>query len=165
MEKSKYQIEFEALPAWAQKMVSAAAGVVSYGGGHRDMLAGTGHPEKYEAFHVGIEREHFTGWFAAFCDMKDFADALTAPWPKPDAPVRERRAFNVVELMSDVEGDDGGGFVEPCAFGSLVPGHAVYCHNEAWPNSPRKCRRNRDDYRHEDCPGFVANPDMVARRG
>ena len=61
--------------------------------------------------------------------------------------------FNVVELAADVEGDDCS-FDQPCACGHRVEDHAVYCHCDTWLYAPRKCRRNRTDYRHEDCPGF-----------
>lgn len=150
MENSKWQAEFDALPAWAQKMVRALAGCQSHG------IGGDSYPheENADIFRLALDRDKFSDWWSGFDGMLDLAQALTAPWPPPDAPARERRVFNVVELLYE-----DGGFDQPCAFGNRVGGHAVYCHNDAWPNSPRKCRRNRDDYKHEDCPGFVANPD------
>ena len=93
-------------------------------------------------------------------------------WPPPPPPERERRVLNLVELIADPNDEEGGGFDQPCAFGNRVGYHAVYCHNDAWPDSPSKCRRGKgcaevygipeQDNRHEDCPGFVANPDFVA---
>lgn len=161
-EQSKYQKELEALPEWAQKMVRAASQYASYGIGGADLTSmSEKRAKEHTVFIFALKNKAFKEWFDGFLGMMDLAQALTAPWPPPEAPARERRAFNIVELVSDDNEDEGGGFVGPCAFGSLVPRHAVYCHNEAWPNSPRKCRRNRDDYRHESCPGFVANPDYV----
>lgn len=61
---------------------------------------------------------------------------------------------NVVEMLSD----EDGGFDQPCRFGNRVGEHAVYCHNDAWVDSPRKCRRTwytGGKVRDEDCPGFV----------
>jgi hypothetical protein len=60
---------------------------------------------------------------------------------------------NIVEMVSD----DDCAFDQPCYFGHRVGTHAVYCHCDAWPDAPGKCRRDRTDYRHEDCPGFVPN--------
>ena len=76
-----------------------------------------------------------------------------------ETPARERRVFNIVEVVVASEGGQDCAFDQPCCYGHRVEYHAVYCHNDAWPDSPRKCRRNRSDYPHEDCPGFVANPD------
>lgn len=53
---------------------------------------------------------------------------------------------------------------QPCKHGNRVDGHAVYCHNEEWPDAPRKCRRTwytAGEVRDEDCPGFAANPACV----
>lgn len=69
-------------------------------------------------------------------------------------------AFNVVELM-DFEDDGGDAFDQPCRFGHRCGGHAVYCHNDAWYDSPRKCRRSWSsggEIKDEDCPGFQPNP-------
>lgn len=167
-ECSPSQQQFDALPEWAQKMVRALSHCALYGGADmRDILAGMTSREKYDGFQLAIERNAMKEWWDGFFEAKDLADAITAPWPPPPAPVREKRAFNIVELMAD--GDDEGGFDQPCAFGNRVAGHAVYCHNDAWPNSPRKCRRRREAspwgdpaFPHEECPGFVANPDYVA---
>lgn len=66
-------------------------------------------------------------------------------------------AFNVVELMPT----DDEAFDQPCKFGHRVEGHAVYCHNDAWPDGPRKCRRTwytGGEVKDEDCPGFQPNP-------
>lgn len=67
-------------------------------------------------------------------------------------------AVNVVELLSDGEDD---AFDQPCKFGHRVDGHAVYCHNDAWRDGPRKCRRTwytGGETKDEDCPGFEPNP-------
>jgi hypothetical protein len=62
---------------------------------------------------------------------------------------------NMVELLADPE---DCAFDQPCRFGHRVETHAVYCHADHWQDAPRKCRRNRTDYLHEDCPGFRPNP-------
>lgn len=155
---SRWQEQFNSLPPWAQKMVRGLAGCASFGGMDDEFVkAGMSNADRYEGFHVLLSKERKADWWDGFFEMKDLAAAMTAPWPPPPAPDREsHRALNIVELVGF--GDDSA-FDQPCAFGHRVDDHAVYCHNEAWPDGPRKCRRNRDDYRHEDCPGFVANPD------
>lgn len=56
-------------------------------------------------------------------------------------PAAEQPAsINLVEILADGE-NEGGGFNQPCAYGHLVAGHAVYCHNTSWLYSPSKCRR------------------------
>lgn len=63
-------------------------------------------------------------------------------------------AINVVEMVAS---EDEQGCRQPCRFGNLVEGHAVYCHNEGWLYAPRKCRRTwytDGKVRDEDCPGF-----------
>lgn len=65
-------------------------------------------------------------------------------------------SLNIVEMVADESS-----FNQPCRFGNLVEGHAVYCHNDAWVDSPRKCRRTwytGGEVRDEDCPGFETNP-------
>lgn len=69
---------------------------------------------------------------------------------------------NIVERVSD---EDECAWDQPCAYGYRVESHAVYCHNEAWPYSPFKCRRRsgqsmRGDeaWPHAGCPGFKPNP-------
>jgi hypothetical protein len=65
---------------------------------------------------------------------------------------------NIGELIADESACD-----QPCRFGNRVEGHAVYCHNDAWEDSPRKCRRTwytGGEVKDEDCPGFQANPDF-----
>ncbi len=67
--------------------------------------------------------------------------------------------LNLVELIAGDE--EGGGQNQPCVFGNLVVDHSVYCHNEAWPDAPRKCRRTwytGGKTRDEDCPGYTPNP-------
>jgi len=70
---------------------------------------------------------------------------------------------NLVELMW---GDEpGSGFNQRCKYGYLVAGHSVYCHNDEWENSPRKCRRSwyyggtEPEYTDENCPGYKPNPE------
>ena len=157
--KSKWQLELEALPEWCQKMVRALAGNAGYG--WQRPMTPLADAEKYIGFHVTLKSKSNDQWSSGFFDMLELAQALTAPWPPPKPHPRVKRAFNVVELAAE-DDPDGGGFDQPCAFGNRVGFHAVYCHNVGWPDGPRKCRRNRDDYLHEDCPGFVANPDLVA---
>ena len=65
--------------------------------------------------------------------------------------------INLVELF---EADDSA-FDQPCKHGNRVGGHAVYCHNNEWPDAPRKCRRTwytGGQERDEDCPGYSHNP-------
>lgn len=65
-------------------------------------------------------------------------------------------AANLVEFFAEDQG-----FNQPCAFGNLCEGHAVYCHNDGWLYAPRKCRRTwytGGEVRDEDCPGFKPNP-------
>lgn len=158
--KSKWQQEFDALPAWAQRLVDGLAGCAGYGaGGADDLMEGVGaNRDLFSSFYVFLRKDVSNSWWEGFWGARDLASALTAPWPPPPAPVREKRAVNVVEIVAK---DEDCAFDQPCCFGHRVESHAVYCHNEAWPDSPRKCRRNRDDFLHEDCPGFVRNPDVV----
>jgi len=65
---------------------------------------------------------------------------------------------NLVELMDDEQAWD-----QPCLYGNRCGGHAVYCHNDGWLYSPRKCRRtwySGGKTRDEDCPGFSPNPNF-----
>lgn len=157
-DKSPWQLQIEALPEWAQKMTRALTGCVAYGVGGNYLLSLDS--EKYQGFNLSLCRQNSTDWRDGFQAMLDLAQASTAPWPPPVAPEREKREFNVVELATEDDDSIDGGFDQPCCFGNRVESHAVYCHNDEWPNHPRKCRRNREDYLHEDCPGFVANPDI-----
>jgi hypothetical protein len=76
--------------------------------------------------------------------------------PKPGIP--ENPFVNVVEMIQSDDADCA--WDQPCAHGHRVEFHAVYCHNEQWLYSPRKCHRSQKDpeWRHQDCPGFLANP-------
>ncbi len=59
--------------------------------------------------------------------------------------------------------EDGGGFNQPCRFGNLAEGHAVYCTNSKWLYGPTKCRRTwytGGERRDEDCPGYAPNPNF-----
>lgn len=65
-------------------------------------------------------------------------------------------AFNIVELAAE----DDCAWDQRCQFGHRVEGHAVYCHNDAWVDGPRKCRRTwytNGEIKDEDCPGFQPN--------
>ena len=83
---------------------------------------------------------------------------LIADWfglPYQKYIVAEDKLPNVVELL-----DDRQAFNQPCRFGNLVEGHAVYCHNHTWVDAPRKCRRTwytGGQTRDEDCPGYEPN--------
>lgn len=68
--------------------------------------------------------------------------------------------MNIVELINA----DESAFDQPCKFGNRVEDHAVYCHNEEWEDSPRKCRRSwytGGEIKDEDCPGFERNESYV----
>jgi hypothetical protein len=70
-------------------------------------------------------------------------------------------AFNIVEAIQEEDSDCA--FDQPCKFGHRVEGHAVYCHNDAWRDGPRKCRRSwytGGKTKDEDCPGFQPNPEF-----
>lgn len=154
MEKSRWQQEFEALPGWAQSMVRALQDSPMYGVGSLKEINGSDGNAAFVGFKTS---EAQTQWFDGFTQAKALADALTAPWPQPmPEPHEEMTSDQIVEASALIDGDDCA-FDQPCHFGHRVDGHAVYCHNDAWPSSPRKCRRNRIDYRHEDCPGFYLN--------
>lgn len=152
-DKSRWQQEFDALPEWAKKMVRALAGSPGYGS------AATEYPfENYAMARVFLREDASEEWWDGFDEMVDLADALTAPWPPPiPEPHEKMTTSNIVEMMALGDDDEECAFDQPCHFGHRIGGHAVYCHNDAWPDSPRKCRRNRTDFLHEDCPGFVAN--------
>jgi hypothetical protein len=77
-------------------------------------------------------------------------------------PQQPDSSVNLVEMIAN---QDECAWDQPCAYGYRVEDHAVYCHNEHWLYSPRKCRRHRgpsvwgdDPWPHEQCPGFKANP-------
>lgn len=68
----------------------------------------------------------------------------------------DARPFNLVPaLCAD---DDEVVYDCPCAWAQRVKGHAVYCENEGWLYSPRKCRRGPGSWDgappQETCPGF-----------
>lgn len=74
-------------------------------------------------------------------------------------PQVERLQINLMELVEDSERN------QPCAHGSLVDGHAVYCHNGTWKDAPRKCRRTwytGGETRDQDCEGFAPNANSPA---
>lgn len=80
-------------------------------------------------------------------------DSGWQPEPEP--------AVNLVEMIAD-QADCA--FDQPCFYGHRIETHAVYCHNESWLYSPRKCRRrqaaswiNQTPWPHEECPGYRPN--------
>lgn len=150
-EKSRWQTEYDALPGWAQALVKAAQKATGYG---YCSCGGSGASNCYVTLPDGEGRD----WSDGIDGLMELAEALTAPWPPLVVDRAEPSAFNLVEILAGDEDDNA--FDQPCAFGHRVDGHAVYCHHPSWPNRPRKCRRNRDDYRHEDCPGFSPNPTL-----
>lgn len=154
-QEPRWRREFAALPEWAQKMVRGLAGCGGYGSGNiKDWGGGMSAEarEKYVPFEVLLSKHGNTDWWDGFFEMRSLAAAMTAPWPPPQpTPHEDLTTTNVVELIAD--GDCA--FDQPCHFGHRVESHAVYCHNKSWPDSPRKCQRNRRDFLHEDCPGFV----------
>jgi hypothetical protein len=65
--------------------------------------------------------------------------------------------MNLVEIIAE---PDECAYDQPCKYGHRVECHAVYCHNQAWSDAPRKCRRTwytGGEVRDEDCPGFAPN--------
>lgn len=153
-EKSRWQAEFDALPEWGKNLVRGISNSPLHGGGHEEqILMHLSNKKPYEGFFVGLDKKNSKAWWDGFWGLQELAKALTAPWPPQEPPPHETmRSTNIVELLDD---DEESGFDQPCHFGYRVAGHAVYCHNDAWTDSPRKCRRGADDYLHEDCPGFV----------
>lgn len=155
--KSKWQTEFDALPEWVQKMVRSLSGYAGYGWGTPDSLDEEKQAD-YTRFEVILKNDKEDGFSEGFFEMRRLSDALSAPWPPPtDLPPHEQMTTqSLVEMVADA---DDSAFDQPCYFGHRVECHAVYCHNDKWPDSPRKCRRSEFDpeYRHEDCPGFVPN--------
>ncbi len=76
--------------------------------------------------------------------------------PEFDPDWDGRSPINAVEFITENQG-----FNQSCAFGNLCEDHAVYCHNDGWLYSPRKCIRTwhtQGEIRDEDCPGFKPNP-------
>lgn len=156
-EKSKWQKEFDALPEWAQHLVRGLAKCGGYGGGSEPEFMGAEARTKYSTFQIHLNKDHSEEWWDGWWGLRDLAAAMTAPWPPPsDLPPHEMMTTNnIVEMIAD----DDCAFDQPCYFGHRVESHAVYCHNDAWSDGPRKCCRSQHDpeHRHEDCPGFVPN--------
>jgi len=68
--------------------------------------------------------------------------------------------MNFVELFAE---ESGQSFNQPCEFGNLVSGHAVYCHCKD-PEAPRKCKRTwytGGSVKDEDCKFFKQNLKIV----
>jgi len=92
-------------------------------------------------------------------DVRQKFEELTG---KPEFSDTEGRPFNIVPaLLAD---EDEVVYDCPCAWAQRVKGHAVYCENEGWLYSPRKCRRGPGSWdgtpRQEDCPGFRRNENV-----
>ena len=150
--KSPWQKEYDALPAWAQKIVTALAEIKMYGSTD-PLKVSHDAAEGCMAHFVVLPHECGIEWFEGILGAKDIADALTAPWPAPaPTPHEMMGTSNIVEIAAG-----NFAFDQPCHYGCRIESHATYCHNDVWPNAPRKCHRNRDDFRHENCPGFFAN--------
>jgi hypothetical protein len=82
--------------------------------------------------------------YEELCERPEFLDEL------------QPEELNIVELIAD----EDCAWDQPCKFGHRVEQHAVYCHASHWLYAPRKCRRNRTNYKHEDCRGFKSNPNQ-----
>lgn len=146
VDESPWAKEFSALPIWAQEMVTAARGLRSHG-----------FSDDNHAFVELASGEAVDRWSLGLDGLLELAAAMSAPWPRLTFDeVTLGKPRNLVEMIF---GDDWA-FDQKCAFGRRVGGHAVYCSNDAWEGSPRKCRRGEVDYLHEDCPGYVRNPSI-----
>lgn len=151
--REQFERDFAALPPWTQKMVRALIGSIGWGIARAEALGHFG-PTEQSPVYVFIAPEHQADWSDGIQEMRELAGWLTAP--KNPKPPRQITQLNRVELVAET---DACAWDQPCAFGHRVDDHAVYCHHAEWTESPRKCRRGRSsDYRHEDCPGFLANP-------
>jgi hypothetical protein len=111
-----------------------------------------------------------TGEYFWPADMRAEYERLTGlPEFQPFDDPTDSQAVNVVEMIGD---PDDSGFDQKCRFGYRVEAHAVYCHNDGWLYSPRKCRRANEpsdiplwDEKpsfQEDCPGYKASPRFTA---
>ena len=147
--------EVENLPSWAKKLVESvqkSSGQFS----DKDGTVGLYFPAGSDAGDIA---------FLAFCELSRYAKVLTAPDPETYSieEALQESGLNLVEALAD---DEDSSFDQPCVFGYRVESHAVYCHNGKWPGAPRKCRRSSADYenRHEDCPGFKANPHAIPEK-
>lgn len=96
-----------------------------------------------EHWDLDVPPPEFRAKFEELCGRPEFIDH------------NEQSKRNIVEMIAD---EDDCAWDQPCVFGYRVDNHAVYCHNDKWLYSPRKCRRNRNDFLHEDCRGYKANP-------
>ncbi len=76
---------------------------------------------------------------------------------RADANWRSGMDDGVVNIV-EIAADGPCAFDQPCRFGYRVETHAVYCHNERWLYSPRKCRRSwytGGEVSDENCPGYL----------
>jgi hypothetical protein len=136
-----------------------------YSYGHRHYGGGVGHwyiAHSEKGYFVGTEEPVWTFPFnESHWELEEPPAEVRAKYEELIGydPEYEGEPFvNVVEMIDDGE---GGGFNQPCRFGNLCAGHAVYCHNEKWLYGPRKCRRTwytGGERRDEDCPGYEPNP-------
>lgn len=89
-------------------------------------------------------------------DVRKKYEELTG---KPEFSETLTKPFNIVPaLLAD---KDEVAYDCPCAWAQRVINHAVYCENEGWLYSPRKCRRGPGAWTgepsQESCPGFKPN--------
>ncbi len=99
-----------------------------------------------------IENEDIGEYFYPL-DVRQKYEELTG---KTEFTKTDRKPFNLVPVLAD---DNEVVYDCPCAWGQRVKGHAVYCQNEGWLYSPRKCQRGSWDESppQETCPGFLKN--------
>lgn len=100
--KSKYQEQFDALPEWVQKLVRSLDGRAGHGYGTPAIPLTS---KNVTSCYVYLKGDAVNLWSDAMQEAMNLSDALSAPWPPPEAPPREKRVFNMVEMI-----DDEGGF-------------------------------------------------------
>jgi hypothetical protein len=163
-DRSRWQQEYDALPEWARNLIDGLAQSAGFGGCDIDAVSHgmtKDAKEKYEAFHILLDKKKARVWWKGFFELRNLACAITAPFPAPvPKPRHEMTTENVVEIITS--GEEDNAFDQPCYYGHRVNGHAVYCHNDVWPDSSHKCRRggwgpNTEENKHENCPGFYPN--------
>ena len=121
----KIRREFDALPQWAKNLVAGLRGGASYSISSDD---------KHTAFQIILKKENIQAWLDGFFEMCEVAAAISAPYPAHEPePHAEMTTDNLVEMVSN---EDECAFDQPCHYGNRVGSHAVYCHNDMWPDSP-----------------------------